>query len=93
MVNHKKNFNNPKKLASIEYIGPRGGKRIARQVSIHTQNVERFNGLIKSYMRRFRGISSQCHEGMLYEALFYVQNRGTLHTAVAKLLTGRFSEI
>lgn len=27
-----------------------------RNVKVHTQNVERFNGLLKAYMKRYNGI-------------------------------------
>lgn len=48
MVNHKCNFVNPEVLRNVPYKGHRGERRVARRVLIHTQNVERFNGL-KSY--------------------------------------------
>ena len=49
------------------------GKR-ARNVKVHTQNVERMNGLLKAYLKRYNGIRSELHEEALYEALFWVQH-------------------
>ena len=72
MVNHKRNFVNPEVLRNVPYKGPRGGRRVVRRVLIHTQNVERFNGLLKSYTGEYRGIRAESHEAVLYEAHFYV---------------------
>ena len=59
MVNHKRNFVNPEVLRNVPYKGPRGERRVVRRVLIHTQNVERFNGLLKSYTGEYRGIRAE----------------------------------
>ena len=67
MVNHSRNFVDPVR-ANVRL--PNG--RVARRVPVHTQNVERFNGLIKAYIKRFYGTNAAQHEEMMYEALFWV---------------------
>lgn len=57
-VNHKKNFVNPARIEKVYFQGPRRGRKVAKNVKIHTQNVERFNGLLKSYMKRYIGIAT-----------------------------------
>ena len=65
--------------------------RRARNVKVHTQNVERMNGLLKAYLKRYNGIRSDFHEEALYEALFWVQNsKDNWQNAIGNLIMSRW---
>ena len=67
MVNHRRNFVNPRTIAVTGLDG-----HIYRRVPVHTQNVERYNREFKKYIKRFYGMTAEHRDDVVREATFFI---------------------